>query len=81
MKKADLSSILIAVVLLHVEVIAEAQQPKKVTLRGPIGARPGYRVRRRGEGGDAYGHEVWKITRQSDGIVRRKLISLLGFDP
>jgi hypothetical protein len=76
MKKADLSSILIAVVLLDVEVIAEAQQPKKVTRIEPIG-RPGYRVR----GGDAYGHEVWKITRQSDGRVRRKLTSLLGFDP
>jgi hypothetical protein len=37
MKKADLSSILIAVVLLDVEVIAEAQQPKKVTRMGPIG--------------------------------------------
>ena len=54
MKKA---SMLVAVVLLALGVIAEAQQPKKVTLRGPIGTRPGYRVRRRREGGDAYGHE------------------------
>ena len=34
MKKAGLSSILIAVVLLAVEVIAEAQQPKKISRLG-----------------------------------------------
>jgi putative ABC transport system substrate-binding protein len=38
MKKAGLSSILIAVVLLAVGVIAEAQQPKKISRVGFIGA-------------------------------------------
>jgi putative ABC transport system substrate-binding protein len=40
MKKAGLSSILIAVVLLAVTVIAEAQQPKKVPRIGIVGGSP-----------------------------------------
>ena len=40
MKKAGLSSILIAVVLLAAGVIAEAQQPKKVPRIGYLYRRP-----------------------------------------